>query len=496
MSSSRWNSRAGRTLSVARPMSVGQGNDRRGTDYPGRRSRRLATVLTAVLALLPSTGCPGLKNLLFPPPSAPKPTVIGLELVAERLTSPLGMAVPPDGSGRLFVLDQIGLIRIIDAAGNLLPEPFLDLSDRMVSVGIDFGGGFVFDERGLLGMAFHPGYATNGRFFVFYTAPKDPNDPADFNSETHVSEFFVSAGDPDRADPESERILLEIDKPQFNHNGGQLAFGPDGYLYISVGDGGGGGDVGVGHTPGLGNAQDASNLLGTILRIDVDGGEPFGIPPDNPFVGDADVRSEIWAYGLRNPWRFSFDSGGSRRLFCGDAGQDLFEEVSIIQKGGNYGWNIREGLHCFDPNAPGTPPPQCPDTAAGGEPLLDPIIEYPHFDDQGDPVGIVVIGGFVYRGSAIPGLHGDYVFADFSTSFFAPDGTLFAAAETADGDWQMRELKVADRPNGRIGRFILGFGSDAQGELYVLTSGNLAPSGSTGQVYRIVPAAETTQPTS
>jgi len=435
------------------------------------------------------TGCPAVDDKSKCP--APRAKTVAVEVVADGLTSPLGMAVPPDGSGRLFIVDQIGLIRIIDAAGNLLPTPFLDLGERMVSVGIDFGGGFIFDERGLLGLAFHPDYANNGRFFVFYTAPKDADDPEEFDSQNHLSEFSVSADDPNVADPDSERLLLEIDKPQFNHNGGQIAFGPDdGYLYVSIGDGGAANDVAVGHTPDLGNAQDTSNLLGTIVRMDVDGGNPFAVPADNPFVGDAAFRPEIWAYGLRNPWRFSFDLGGAHRLFCGDAGQDLFEEVSIIEKGGNYGWNIKEGLHCFDPDAPAVPPADCPDTGAGGEPLRDPIIEYPHMDADGNPVGIVVIGGFVYRGAAIPGLRGDYVFGDFSTSFFAADGALFAGSETAGGAWEMRELAVAGRPDGRLGSFILGFGQDQAGEVYVLTSQNLAPAGTTGRVLKIVPAAD------
>jgi len=446
------------------------------------------------VALLAGSSCP-----LLQPRPVPQVNEVGLELVASGLTSPLATAVPPDGSNRLFVVDQVGRIRIIDSSGNLLATPFLDVADRMVTLGIDVGGGLVFDERGLLGLAFHPDYATNGRFFVFYTAPKGPDQPDFFDSETHVSEFHVSASDPNVADPASERIMLVIGKPQFNHNGGQLAFGPDGYLYLSTGDGGGADDNWAGHTGGsgetgndphptdaLGNAQDKSNFLGKILRIDVNGAEPYDIPADNPFVGQEGVRTEIWAYGLRNPWRFSIDTGPGNRLFCGDAGQNLFEEVSIITKGGNYGWHIKEGEHCFDQANPGAPGAQCPDTGAGGEPLIDPIIEYPHTTAQGQPFGIAVIGGFVYRGTAIPELAGDYVFADFSTGFLQADGTLFAAEEAAGGAWTMRELAISGQPAGRIGKYILGMGRDANGELYVLATDNLGPVGETGQVYRIV----------
>jgi glucose/arabinose dehydrogenase len=461
-----------------------------------RQLSEFFTIALGGLVLLTSlgAGCP-----FFEPRPEPRTTVVGLELVASGLAAPLGMAVPDDGSNRLFIVDQIGLIRVIDADGNLLEAPFLDLRDRMVTVGIDFGGGFIFDERGFLGLAFHPDYATNGRFFVFYTAPKGPDQPDFFDSETHVSEFHVSAGDPNVADPNSERIMLILGKPQFNHNGGQLAFGPDGYLYLSTGDGGGADDNWAGHTGGsgeaaddphptdaLGNGQDTSNLLGKILRIDVNGAELYAIPADNPFVGQQGFQPEIWAYGLRNPWRFSFDTGSGNRLFCGDAGQNLFEEVSIITRGGNYGWHIKEGAHCFDQANPGAPNTQCPDAGADNEPLIDPIIEYPHVSDQGEPVGIAVIGGFVYRGTAIPELVGDYVFADYSTGFLQGDGTLFAAEEAAGGAWTMRELAISGQAAGRIGKYILGMGRDAGGELYLLTSDNLAPAGTTGQVYRIV----------
>jgi glucose/arabinose dehydrogenase len=261
--------------------------------------------------------------------SVPVGGVVRLEQVAEGLTSPVTLVAPPDGSGRLFVVDQIGLVRVVSAAGELLAEPFLDLRDRIVTLMPDF------DERGLLGLAFHPDYAANGRLFVYYSAPLREGGPAGWDHTSHVSEFRVSA-DPNRADPGSERVVLQIDEPQFNHNAGTVLFGPDGYLYISVGDGGGANDVDLGHTPVIGNGQDLTNLLGKILRIDVDGAEPYAIPDDNPFVGTIG-RDEIFAYGLRNPYRMSFDRGGDRDLLIADAGQNLWEEVNLGASGANYG---------------------------------------------------------------------------------------------------------------------------------------------------------------
>lgn len=450
--------------------------------------------LAATAALLSVvSGCP-------PSIPGPSPTTIALTLVAQGLTSPVAMASPGDGTGRLFVADQVGRIRIIDPGGFLLPTPFLDLADRMVNVGIDFGGGFVYDERGLLGLAFHPRYADNGRLFVIYNAPRGPHQPVEYDSQLHLSEFRVRPDDPNQADPASERILMVVGKPQFNHNGGQLAFGPDGMLYVSIGDGGGADDNWFGHTGGagltrddphptdaLGNAQDRTRLLGKILRIDVDDGDPYAIPSDNPFTDDSGARPEIWAYGLRNPWRFSFDGSTHPRLFCADVGQNLFEEVNVITRGGNFGWNIREGFHCFDQANPVAPGTQCPSVGARGDPLIDPIIEYPHADDQGRPLGIAAVGGYVYRGSAIPDLVGDYVFGDFSTSFFVADGALFAAEEDAGGNWTRRELTIADRTAGRIGQFVLAIGRDEAGELYVLTTDNVGPVGNTGKIYRIDP---------
>ena len=411
------------------------------------------------------------------------PMTVGVRQVASGLTAPVALIEPPDGSRRLFIVDQSGLIRVLLPNGQLLPEPFLDLRDRMVSLRTSF------DERGLLGLAFHPRYAENGRFFVFYSAPLRAGAPAGWDCTSTISEFLVLA-DPNRGDAGSERIVLQVDKPQFNHNAGTVAFGPDGYLYISVGDGGGANDIGLGHVEDWfpdnagGNGQDLTdNLLGSILRIDVDGGAPYAIPADNPFVGTEGL-DEIWAYGFRNPYRISFNGNA---LFAGDAGQGLWEEVSLVVKGGNYGWNVKEGTHCFDAEDSEESPATCPSTAPGGVPLRDPVIEYANAaNPRGGGLGVVVVGGHVYRGRVLPQLRGRYVFGDWSRSFTEPDGTLLVARPRGNGLWPIQELRVHGRPGGRLGEFILGFGRDVRGEIYVLTSQSVGPSGSTGKVYRLI----------
>jgi glucose/arabinose dehydrogenase len=411
-----------------------------------------------------------------------------LELVADGLTSPLGLMPAGDDSGRLFVFEQTGQIWILTSDGELLDEPFLDLGDRMVELHSSY------DERGLLGLAFHPDYAQNGRLFVYYSAPPRDGAPEGWDHTSHISEFAVSDDDPDRADADSERIVMQVDQPQSNHNGGQIAFGPDGYLYIPLGDGGAADDVGMGHSPEIGNAQDTSNLLGSILRINVDEGNPYSIPEDNPFDGEAGLE-EIWAYGLRNPYRVAFDAGGDNQLFAADAGQNRWEEVSIVTAGGNYGWNIKEGTHCFNLDNPDEDLATCPDVGSQGEPLIDPVIEYQNANVEGG-LGLVVVGGNVYRGSALPELEGRYIFGDWSTSWDEPDGQLLMAMPSeAEGElWEVQELSIASRENGALGSYLLSFGQDAGFELYVLTSGTPGPSGSEGQVWRIVPAAEDAGP--
>lgn len=424
-----------------------------------------------------------------PPPPVDE---VGLELVAEGLTAPVALAELPDGSGRLFIIDQTGLIRIVTSDGTLLEEPFLDLRDQMVSLNEGY------DERGLLGLAFHPNYAKNGRFFVYYSAPLRSDAPDNFNHTSILSEFQVSEDNTNKANPASEQIVMQIDQPQSNHNGATLAFGPeDDYLYISLGDGGAGDDMGTGHVEDWydanagGNGQDITqNLLGSILRIDVDSGDPYGIPPGNPFV-DGPGLDEIWAYGLRNPYRFSFDMGGSNALYAADVGQEFWEEVNIVTKGGNYGWNVKEGTHCFDAENPTQVPENCPDTVGeghprAGDPLTDPVIEYANTKNPEDGLGLSVIGGHVYRGSLLPRLDGRYIFGDWSTSFGSPDGSIFVANARETGLWELNKLRIANSPDGELHRFVLGFGQDADGEVYVLTKDNTGPAGNTGKVFKLI----------
>ncbi len=414
---------------------------------------------------------------------------IGLEPVATGLISPVSVTHANDGSGRLFIVDQGGFIRVVDAAGNLLATPFLDLTSKIVP--LDAG----FDERGVLGLAFHPDFATNGRFFVRYSAPRtvppDPSEPcAGTPRGCHrevLAEYAVSAGDPNVADAASETILFSIDEPQFNHDAGHVAFGPDGLLYFTLGDGGGANDgladVPPSHGP-IGNGQNIETALGAMLRIDVDSqpdpGLAYAIPADNPFVGIAGL-DEIYAYGLRNPFSFSFDDGpgGTNDLYVADVGQALFEEVDVVVKGGNYGWVLREGLHCFDPLDPTNPPDICTPVGAGGEPLIDPVSEYSHARG-----GLSVIGGFVYRGAAIPTLTGRYLYGDFSADF-GPSGRLYYFDTTGPDAFIRHEFHITPNDDP-LGLFVKGFGEDEDGEVYVCASNELAPTGSTGVILRIV----------
>ncbi|MBD0278496.1 MAG: PQQ-dependent sugar dehydrogenase, partial [Flavisolibacter sp.] len=349
------------------------------------------------------------------------------------------------------------------------------------------------DERGLLGLAFHPSYKSNGRFFVYYQLPPRPGGPqpgANWNNLSRISEFKVSSTNPDQADMSTEKIILEWDDPQANHNGGTLAFGPtDGYLYISIGDGGGANDVAPGHVEDWypvnagGNGQDVeANLFGNILRIDIDRGSPYVSPPDNPFVGRPG-RDEIYAYGLRNPWRFSFDMKGTHQLISMDAGQVLWEEINDIKKGGNYGWNVKEGRHCFNAANNRTELPSCPSVDNFGNPLIDPVIE---INNTANPAGgraITIVGGNVYRGH-IKSLWGKYIFGTLSQAFTPPSGELFMANPTGT-NWSYEELKLKSFPND-VGHYIKGFGQDEEGEIYVTASGIIGPSGNMGKVFKIV----------
>lgn len=357
-------------------------------------------------------------------PFDPAGFAVGFEPVADGFAQPLQVVDAGDGSGRLFVVEQGGTIRIVEE-GEIRAEPFLDVSDRITTDG---------SEQGLLGLAFHPAFAENGIFFVGYTA----NEGEGVGNNT-VARFRVSADDPDRADPESEEILLSVEDPYRNHNGGMVAFGPDGYLYVGFGDGGAGGDPEE-------NAENPAVLLGKVLRIDVDDvpeGDAYGIPADNPFAdGDAGAP-EVWAYGLRNPWRFSFDRE-TGDLWIADVGQNAYEEVNLQPAdspgGEHYGWDLMEGLHCFEEDA-------C-EAEAEAQDLTLPVVEYGH------DLGNSVTGGFVYRGDANPVLRGVYLFADFGS------GLVWGLGRDADGDW----ARVTPIESGLN---ISSFGEDASGELYV-----------------------------
>ncbi|KIG14123.1 hypothetical protein DB30_07119 [Enhygromyxa salina] len=412
---------------------------------------------------------------------------VSLDPVADGLTAPVALVPVPDQTGRLFVVEQTGAIRIIDADGELRPEPFLDISAKLVD--LDEG----YDERGLLGLAFHPNYTHNGQFYVYYSAPLRANGPTGFDHTSRVAMYRVGQDNANLADPSVESLVLQVDQPQSNHNGGQITFGPDGYLYIPLGDGGGADDTGLGHVQDWyepnegGNGQDIThNLLGSILRVDVDGGQPYAIPPDNPFVDTADVAGEIWAYGLRNPFGISFDTGGSHQLFVGDVGQDRWEEVDIVVAGGNYGWNVKEGTHCFSTAQPNKSLDACPDTDNRGEPLVEPILEYRNAN-QGVGQGIAVMGGHVYRGAALEGFQGRYVFADFSKGWAPGDGSLLLGSPptAGDGAWTLQPVEIRNRDNGRVGAYVRGLGRDHAGELYLLTADSLGPGKATGKVYRL-----------
>jgi len=389
------------------------------------------------------------------------------ERVAAGFTSPVAVEIPE--TGRRFVVDQTGQIRLQDDDG-LRDEPFLDISDRMV----DVSG---YSEQGLLGLAFHPSFDENGRFFVRYSAPPRDGTPDGYSHTFVLSEF---SADPDEssADPDSETTILEIPQPQGNHNAGAIDFGPDGYLYVGTGDGGGADDQGSGHVDDWydavdgGNGQDVTeNLLGSILRIDIDAeaeGNAYAVPDDNPLVGEEGL-DEHYAWGFRNPWRFSFGPEG--RLFVADVGQGAWEEVDVVERGGNYGWNVTEGTHCFQAE-------DCPDESPDGRVLQDPVIEYPH--GGADVSGIAVVGGYLYDGEAIPVLRDRYVFADWRA-----EGRLFAARESDDGLWPTTTVSVESET--QFGPNVISFGRNPDGELFVCTSAEGQVTGDTGAVFRLRP---------
>jgi glucose/arabinose dehydrogenase len=410
-----------------------------------------------------------------------------LQLVANNLAAPLTLAEAPDNSKRLFIVDQVGKVWIIYPDSSKAPTIFIDVSSKMVSLQPGY------DERGLLGLAFHPNYKANGKFYLFYTAPPRAGGPqpgAAWNNLTRISEFTVSSADPNLADINSEKIILEADHPQLNHNGGTILFGNDGYLYISIGDGGGADDDGPGHVSDWysgnagGNGQDIyHNLMGNILRIDVNNGNPYSIPADNPFVGTA-ALPEIYAYGLRNPYRFSIDMGGSHQLLVGDAGQSLYEEIDLVIKGGNYGWNVKEGKICFNTDNDLIPRNGCPAVDSAGKPLIDPVIQLPNHSNPVGGVATVIIGGNVYRGTSLSSLQGKYIFGIFSQDGGA-NAKVYSATPSSSADWAYETVSFKDFPDN-LGQFLKGFGQDLSGEIYVMTSTQQGLSGNTGKVYKLV----------
>jgi len=350
---------------------------------------------------------------------------VELVSVASGFTTPLDIQQAGDGSGRLFVVEQEGRIKIIQN-GNVVGTPYLDISGAIVSGG----------ETGLLGLAFHPSFSTNGCFYVNYTSNRNGN------LQTFISEFRASSAAANTVNTTSEANLFTVNQPETNHNGGGLAFGNDGFLYIGLGDGGGGGDQ---HGT-IGNGQDLTTRLGKMLRISVTCNGTFTVPSDNPFVTNAAAAKEIWLYGLRNPFRFSIDHT-TGNLWIGDVGENSFEEVDLVtpaQKGSNMGWRCKEGTHNFNLTA-----------SCQGQTFLDPIFDYDH--SNGDDT---VIGGYVYHGANIAALAGNYIFGDFIS------GRIWSLAQNAQGAWVRTPLANSGAGN------LAGFGQDAAGELYVAQYGS------------------------
>jgi glucose/arabinose dehydrogenase len=363
-------------------------------------------------------------SLSAPAGAVPTALTLNLQPVISGLRSPVDIRTAGDGSGRLFIVEKRGTIQVAHG-GQLLEPPFLDLRPIVGSSGT---------EQGLLGLAFHPRYRDNGLFFVNYT---------DTNGDTVVARYQVSA-DPDVADPGTGAVILFQDQPYANHNGGNLVFGPDGYLWIGLGDGGSGGDP-------QRNGQNGATWLGKLLRIDVDGGFPYVVPPDNPFVGWPGSLPESWAMGLRNPWRYTFDRL-TGDLWIGDVGQNTWEEVDFVPAGSsgglNFGWNVAEGNHCFR------------GSTCDLSPFVAPVAEY-----LTGAEGCAVVGGYVYRGAAYPAMYGTYLYADECS------GRVWSLTRDEAGNWRNVELLRA-RVN------ISSFGEDEAGELYVAGYGD-------GTIYRV-----------
>ncbi|WP_018610886.1 PQQ-dependent sugar dehydrogenase [Segetibacter koreensis] len=369
--------------------------------------------------------------------------IFTLEKVTDSLYAPLALENAHDGSQRIFIAEQAGRIMILKN-GRLLKEPFLNIRSLLVPMKNEYM------DVGILGFAFHPDYKNNGRFFVHYSAPSKKG----FDNTSVLAEFKVSANNPDRADPQG-KVILEVDQPQSNHNGGNIVFDKKGYLYIGFGDGGGQGDA----HGNPGNGQNLNQLLGKIIRIDVDHKSPYSIPADNPFVGK-EGRDEIWSYGMRMPWRISFDEK-TGKLFCGDVGQDTYEEVDIIEKGKNYGWRAMEGFHPYDSIL----------YEKGGNFAL-PITEYPHKE------GVSIIGGYVYRGEKFPLLQGKYIFGDWAFK-------VFYLEQNSKQQWIKHDCKFEGKDDNKFDFRINSFGTDESGEIYMVTQNEIGAINRSGVVYKI-----------
>ncbi|KFP81761.1 HHIP-like 2, partial [Apaloderma vittatum] len=390
--------------------------------------------------------------------------------VANGLRNPVLMVHANDRTHRMFVAEQVGVIWVYLPNGSRLEEPFLDIKNIVLATP------WIGDERGFLGMAFHPKYKYNGKFYIYYSY-MDKNRV----EKIRISELKVLASDVNKADPLSERNLLELEEPAANHNGGQLLFGVDSYMYIFTGDGGKAGDP----FGKFGNAQNKSTLLGKVLRIDVDGKspdeKPYRIPPDNPFVSDPKARAEVYAYGIRNMWRCAVDRGdpvtkrGRGRIFCGDVGQNRFEEIDVIVKGGNYGWRAKEGFECYDAKL-------CHNSSLDD---ILPIFAY------GRSVGKSVTGGYVYRGCESPNLNGLYVFGDFM------NGQLMALQEDGKTNrWKKRDICIGNTRAcafpGMISsysKFIISFAEDEAGELYFMSTSYPSAYVPHGSLYKFIDPA-------
>lgn len=483
-----------------------------------------------------------------PEPYFPEGPTVSVNPVAEGLIAPTDFG-DPSGSDSQFVAEQTGEIYAINEDGRE-EEPWLDISDRMVAVAEDFYGNDYadpdqdYDERGLVGLEFHPDYDENGRFVLNYSAPPVDEMPDGWSHVQVIAEFQTN--EDGEADPDSERRIMEFYQPQYNHNSGPMAFGPDGYLYVPMGDGGGADDRLEGHVGDWygenegGNGQNTTeSLLGGVLRIDIDADptehpargslvhldldrdevdEPgdddgYAIPDDNPFSEGEELEGEgfeeYYAWGLRNPFGITFSE--EERLIVADPGQVLYEPAYQIEKGGNYGWNVREGSHCFSTETPATPPEECPlETPADvrdGEPLIDPVVEYPQvYNDE--PVGIVITGGHTYETDVIEDLEGKYIFGDWTQDQgrIQPRGRVFAAelsdvpavseernehgGRPREDLWEMEEVLFEGNNDGNLGYFIRQFGRGQDGEVYVLANQVGVPEGDTGVVLELVPEGE------